>query len=78
MNDIGKELRCLVCGSEMVLDKRLKNSKGGHRRRRFKCTSSDCDFSELIHADGERDVRAFDLTDSELKDIESNREYNEY
>lgn len=78
MDDIGQDLKCLSCGSDMVLEKRLKNGRskeGIHRKRRFKCTV--CDYSELIHANGAKDVTAFELTDSEKADIKIHREYKE-
>ena len=60
MSDL-KNLTCLQCGAPMKLLERLADGilrRNGNkfRRRRMKC--SICDYQELIHANGERDVNA--------------------
>lgn len=49
--------KCLMCNEAMKLDKNLGIHKGKHnfyRIRRFSC--SVCDYSELLTADGKRDL----------------------
>lgn len=49
---------CLICGSEMKLEKQFKNGRskeGAYRIRRFKCTV--CDYQTTIFADGVRDLK---------------------
>ena len=54
-----KHLTCLMCGAPMKLIERISNGKNKagkpHRRRRMKC--SVCDYQELLHASGERDIK---------------------
>ena len=52
---------CIICGSEMMLEKRFKNQKSKrgnrvYRIRRFKCPH--CDYKTTIFADGIRDLKS--------------------
>jgi hypothetical protein len=52
----------------MTLEKRLKNGKGRHgphRKRRFVC--EECGHSELIHAEGNKDLGIYKKQERELK-----------
>jgi hypothetical protein len=64
----GEPLVCPSCQCYMVLDERLKNGKskvGVYRRRKFKCL--ECGHTDLIHADGGKDVQPFRQIDEQLK-----------
>lgn len=55
-----KVFPCEQCGQDMILEKRLKNTKSNRsgnsfRVRRFKCSNKACDHKETIFADGMRD-----------------------
>ena len=59
---------CIICGQLMIIEKRLNNTPckyyaGSYKLTRFHC--SFCDYSELITANGERDIQQKDV----LEDI---------
>lgn len=64
----GEPLVCPSCQCYMVLDERLKDGKGKvgvYRRRKFECL--ECGYTDLIHADGGKDVEPFRRIDEEIK-----------
>ena len=51
---------CIMCGQLMMLEKKFNNvprkySTGSYKVQRFHC--SFCEFSELLTANGERDIQ---------------------
>lgn len=65
----GDPLECPQCNCYMTFKERLKNGKskeGHYRRRRFECV--ECGFTEIIHAEGNKDVLPFVRKSRELND----------